>query len=1150
MFYVVYRAHDMSSCPSKIIQGELLGVLARPPSETGKKGANTKQVPWRFIPDEDKLTQTKVDYSLKILERVAQLYQRQQGDYKLESQKEAEELQNEQKVVEQLRQLGAGTGDLYTSGAEVKSAGERNVKTPTLQQRSDLKRKEKLISKLLHDMKAKVQENNACLREYGGLRGVHFTREESYSRSDPNNLKVAEPNYTVSAEPGPHPEKSTARTSMSQADDGDSAAGSFRGFDEELDVIRNYIIKGNIQRALEELNTYPECREHLLTYEGFPRMTSLAYGFEYLVDGIVQAYDLGDFKNQNVIKHLQMFHQTLQQAASDGGVVDSATDSHRSVALKQASKRLQREVNEVVDTYARGELGRETTSANQRTSRTSVRGGSTKGGQAELDNTDGSVDSSDEGGTDTIADAIEASVGSDEQKKGDGDEAVSGVNIDTGEDELFDSSALRENANNRRADHLLEHFLQQQGRDPLVNRYANLQKEKKNEIKKKESVRRENFVVDTTPSEFLCKHLPPGNKKSQKDTPGIASRQNTAMTDSYQSLRLKLHSGSTNRSRSGRASRSHTRGSPQQLPRISSAPFFEVAGDEGYENERYGSPEQKTRYIPTSSLLRRSASGDVGMRSTQTRGSRTSLVNRAMKITDQLSNDYLDGRKSPLFRADESEGDDSGFSPDEGGRSTPATSEASGSRSRTTISGKRLKGLLSDVQDDPVMCRLVNHLFSERVLGAIQAISTAAEDKERQASDAIKFLEMSEKERQQQYRKQASQYVKHERQQYREQLAKSAVVKSLPEQEEEENRKRTEWKYHKALHMYGSRYHSSSDQYLFSEDQPQLATAESETPHGIAQKRVVFDMDGNLTEATKKRIPELLDLLKSWTPICHPVMRAKSGSAKSEKEERYGIDLGIPSVTTVTQPRQARRTRRRKADQETKRSERRRLSSQSSEHPDLTGDSSFNQLPDLHLYGSTSKSRFPKFGGSGSPSKPPAITRSTGNLHGSVNDLRTSIFENPVEQYSPRLQRAIKGRVPTYRFGAASAGDVLSVKALFDLHDGDGDGLIDVREFVQSKAWQKSDIGRLAATMFDSIDTNSDGFIGLGEFLSVIFPHARREDIHLMVDYCEGIYDTSAEGLPQPGNAPSKVADSRSPPSPSGTETQPGQRRKSVTFQE
>lgn len=55
---------------------------------------------------------------------------------------------------------------------------------------------------------------------------------------------------------------------------------------------------------------------------------------------------------------------------------------------------------------------------------------------------------------------------------------------------------------------------------------------------------------------------------------------------------------------------------------------------------------------------------------------------------------------------------------------------------------------MSDVQADPVMSRLVNHLFSERVLGIVQQISSRANSLEEKVRDTVHYLEASEKERQ------------------------------------------------------------------------------------------------------------------------------------------------------------------------------------------------------------------------------------------------------------------------------------------------------------------------------------------------------------------------------------------------------------------
>ena len=124
-----------------------------------------------------------------------------------------------------------------------------------------------------------------------------------------------------------------------------------------------------------------------------------------------------------------------------------------------------------------------------------------------------------------------------------------------------------------------------------------------------------------------------------------------------------------------------------------------------------------------------------------------------MRLTDQLSEQHLQGsgEQSPFVRQTPSD-------------STGEGSRGSGSSQahRSGINDPQMKGLMSDVQADPVMSRLVNHLFSERVLGTVQQISSSANSLEEKVRDTVHYLEASEKERQAMVRKEAAKQAKGE----------------------------------------------------------------------------------------------------------------------------------------------------------------------------------------------------------------------------------------------------------------------------------------------------------------------------------------------------------------------------------------------------
>eukprot|EP01138_Halocafeteria_seosinensis_P002934 gb/GECG01002998.1/.p1 GENE.gb/GECG01002998.1/~~gb/GECG01002998.1/.p1 ORF type:complete len:1877 (+),score=283.29 gb/GECG01002998.1/:1-5631(+) len=1147
------------------VTGELLGVLARKVDEAGKKD-NSTPVPWRFFPDERKLIDTKINYTKMMLERVGQLYERYQADFKLESQIEAEEQSRELEMVDELRRTGAGTGEMYAPGDHGSSSEPSRIQPPTKKELSDPKRRRTLITKLASSVSGKIEANRKSLREFGGLRGVHFNREEMFTQYQAQRTQAPAKRggdrrgSRVSQEETATKPTTARRSSIQSA----SSVESGRALDAVVEDVKKCVVAGDIQQAMQLLRKYPEVRDTLPTHEDFPTVASLPHGFGELMDAIYEASLLGQGNNAGIMGQLKSFHETLEEAAANEGLTGQMSENDRQLALTQARKRLQREVNELIDAHQNGQ-NHDTKSTRRSSRRTTSRRRSASARQKAIEEGEDSEDEEDDdsqhNSEDSVASAIDTSVDSRERREDD-DQPINAEDIDTGENDLFNSTAARNPAQNRRIEKVLDHYLRQQGQEPLVKKYSHLQEEEHQKKQRNSRARQRRAEVDTTPSAFLQKNLP----QDDKDVANVsqnASRQSSRMFEGYEHLRLKLDSRSTNRSQSETAlnRQAPAATAKQQLSRISSAPFFETSEyEEGLGGES-SSPSPQTRQFTTSSIMRTRGSGDFRstMKSRQTGGSKSSLVRRAMRLTDQLSEQHLQksGEQSPLFGR--TTGDDEEKSAREGSRGS-----GSSNAQQSGISDSKMKGLFSDVQTDPVMSRLVNHLFSERVLGTVQQISSAADSLEQSVSDAVRYLEVCEKERQENAKREAVKVAKGERQRFRQSVAKSASVGALSEQESEEKRQRFLSNYHKALGLYHSRYQSVSSEYLRD---PENYSA-SETPASGDSPTYLFDEEGNLTEATKKRIPKLVQLFNKWTPVIYrsstPEGRSSPSKSTKSKNVQSTNDLGIPAITHITQAKQRKRQQHMQRQKKTSAEESVAEPAERSRELSDEWDPYSSKLPSLELHGPAQKLRFPKFGGSGSPAKPPAQVRGTSTSDwGSkqrvgLDEIGGALYETAVEQYSPRLQSAIKGRLPRYRFGAASAADVLSVKALFDLHDSDRDGKIDVREFVQSKAWDKSSIGRLAATMFDSIDSDADGFIRLDELLTVVFPHARPSDITSMVKYCEGIYDSSEEGDPSqtgiyPRQHASTAAAATQQPASASAESgdQPAQgRRKSVTFQE
>ena len=69
-------------------------------------------------------------------------------------------------------------------------------------------------------------------------------------------------------------------------------------------------------------------------------------------------------------------------------------------------------------------------------------------------------------------------------------------------------------------------------------------------------------------------------------------------------------------------------------------------------------------------------------------------------------------------------------------------------------------------------------------------------------------------------------------------------------------------------------------------------------------------------------------------------------------------------------------------------------------------------------------------------------------------------------------------------FGPYTIKEVLELKMLFDSIDEDGSGEIELQEFLTSHSWQASHLSSTASTVFNTIDSDSDGKVGqLTQFL-------------------------------------------------------------------
>lgn len=89
------------------------------------------------------------------------------------------------------------------------------------------------------------------------------------------------------------------------------------------------------------------------------------------------------------------------------------------------------------------------------------------------------------------------------------------------------------------------------------------------------------------------------------------------------------------------------------------------------------------------------------------------------------------------------------------------------------------------------------------------------------------------------------------------------------------------------------------------------------------------------------------------------------------------------------------------------------------------------------------------------------------------------------------------------RFGVYAAKEVLELKLLFDSMDSDGNGHINLQEFLTHPKWQSSHLSVTAGSVFNTVDSNRDGNITLKELLSVAFPAANRRNLKDMADFLQ-----------------------------------------------
>lgn len=93
------------------------------------------------------------------------------------------------------------------------------------------------------------------------------------------------------------------------------------------------------------------------------------------------------------------------------------------------------------------------------------------------------------------------------------------------------------------------------------------------------------------------------------------------------------------------------------------------------------------------------------------------------------------------------------------------------------------------------------------------------------------------------------------------------------------------------------------------------------------------------------------------------------------------------------------------------------------------------------------------------------------------------------------------------RFGVYSVKEVLELKLLFDSMDTDGNGSINLQEFLTSPKWQSNHLSATAGSVFNTVDTDGDGNITLKELLRVAFPSASKEHRRDMSEFLQDASD-------------------------------------------
>jgi len=107
---------------------------------------------------------------------------------------------------------------------------------------------------------------------------------------------------------------------------------------------------------------------------------------------------------------------------------------------------------------------------------------------------------------------------------------------------------------------------------------------------------------------------------------------------------------------------------------------------------------------------------------------------------------------------------------------------------------------------------------------------------------------------------------------------------------------------------------------------------------------------------------------------------------------------------------------------------------------------------------------------------------------------------------SPSVERQRPNKKPR-RFGVYSAKEILDLKILFDSMDTDGNGRINLREFLTHPKWQSNHLSTTAGSVFNTVDRNRDGNINLKELLTVAFPAANRGNLKDMEEFLQDASD-------------------------------------------